>query len=499
MTSSSATRSVAPNDSRAHRRVSGLAVVASVAVLVLVGLLVTDSTPQPARDTPTLVHGARVASDCIGVGTFDGCGRVEGTRYTEVGPYPLLQYLPSIALVELGRTDEQIVRDLARISTVAFLAALVLVFMIAQRALQAGWRSVLVIVMLTGPLLWYSRNSFSEMLAATVALAFMTCVVLRAPPLLVFLSLALAATTKETAVPILLVLGLVCARDATDGWLPARRWTVALLGGAMLGFVLNSGFNFFRFGELKNVFYLDPVFATPGVEMKARYFVSLWAAPNGGLVWFWLSACLVFAAAGVVMLRQMRAPRDPKGWVPTAVVLGLVVINTVGLASWFAPFGWLAWGPRLNMPLTPAFVVAIVVVGGSALASFMGRVLRNSLGLIVVAVAIVVLAVPQVGVVWNPGAEAALATLDDACPVGANVQVDATYYFGCIQHGAWRTKPLLLWEAARTGSFSARLAEFGLAASVVSLMLIARRRFQEQRSVEPDSTANDQRSRSQVR
>ncbi|MCJ7438545.1 MAG: hypothetical protein MUP97_12400, partial [Acidimicrobiia bacterium] len=372
-----------------------------------------------------------------------------------------------------------------RLSAVAFLASLVLVYVIGRRALQLAWGYVLVVVMLTGPLLWYSRNSFAEMLATAVVLAFIACVVLRAPPLLVAASLGLAAATKETAIPFLLVLGFVCARDSEDGWLPARRWTLALLSGAAIGLVLNVGFNVFRFGELTNAFYLDPNFTTPGFELKARLFVSLWAAPNGGLLWFWMSACLVLVAAGIVMIRQLGARHDLKGWLPTAVVLGLAVVNTAGLASWYAPFGWLAWGPRLSLPLTPAFVVAVVVAGGSALAAFVGRVLRSALGFLVVAVAVVVFAIPQVAVVWNPGAEAALATLDKACPVGAVVQDDPTYYYGCIQHGAWRTKPLLLWEAARTGSLPARMAELALAIAVVSLLLLARRSL----TVGPDPPA----------
>jgi hypothetical protein len=476
MTSSNEAPSATPNASTGRRRVSGLAVVAAASVAVLIVLLLSNATQQRvSSDTLTLAHGARVAVDCVEDGSFDGCGRVSKTRFTEVGPYPLLQYLPAVALVKLGRTDDQIVHDLARLSAVAFLASLVLVYVMGRRALQIAWGYLLVVVMLTGPLLWYSRNSLGEMFATAVVLAFMACVVLRAPPVLVAVSLGLAATTKETAVPLLLVLGLVCARDAEDGWLPARRWTLALFGGAAIGMVLNVGFNVFRFGELTNALYLDPTFATPGVGLKARFFVSLWAAPNGGLLWFWMSACLVFVAGGIVMIRQLRARRDLTGWLPTAVVLGLAVVNAAGLASWYAPFGWVAWGPRLSLPLTAAFVVAIVVVGGSALSALAGRVLRSTSGFLVCAVAVVVFAVPQVGVVWNPGAEAALGTLDKACPVVPVVQIDATYYYGCIQHLAWRTKPLHLWEAARTGSLPARLAELALAVAVVSLLLMARR------------------------
>ena len=310
----------------------------------------------------------------------------------------------------------------------------------------------------------------------------MACVVLRAPPLVIAASLGLAATTKETALPFLLILGLLCARDADDGWLPARRWTLALLGGAVVGLLLNVGFNLFRFGDLTNATYLDPTSATPGIELKLRYFLSLWLAPNGGLLWYWMSACLVLVAGGIMMIRQWRWRGDLRPWLPTAVVIGLAAVNAAGLASWYAPFGWLAWGPRPSIPMTPAFVVAVAVVGGSGLVTFIGRVLKSAIGFTLVAAAVLVFAIPQVGVVWNPEAEAALATFDKACPVEAVVQNNPDYYYGCIQHGAWRVKPLLLWDSARTGSLSARMAELALAVAVVSLLLLARRSFSAQRS-----------------
>ena len=240
---------------------------------------------------------------------------------------------------------------------------------------------------------------------------------------------------------------------------------------------MNAGFNLFRFGDLTNASYLDPVFQTPGHRVEGDVLRVTVGCAEWGLLWFWMSACLVLLAAAVVVVQQMRARQGRRAWLPTGIVLGVAIANTVGLSSWFAPFGWLAWGPRLSLPLTPAVIVAVAITGGPMLTRLIGRVLTNAVGFAAVALVVVAFAIPQVGVIWNPAAEAALATLDTACPVGASVQADATYYYGCVQHGAWRTKPLVLWEAARTGAGTARLAELALAISVVSLLLIARRRL----------------------
>ena len=66
------------------------------------------------------------------------------------------------------------------------------------------------------------------------------------------------------------------------------------------------------------------------------------------------------------------------------------------------------------------------------LTRLIGRVLTNALGFAAVALVVIAFAIPQVGVIWNPAAEAALATLDTECPVGTSVQADPTYYYGCV-------------------------------------------------------------------
>src|SRR5262249_19753358 len=65
--------------------------------------------------------------------------------------------------------------------------------------------------------------------------------------------------------------------------------------------------------------------------------------------------------AGVLVLglaTLARRPRDIRRWAPPVAVAAVTAAFTGLLASWWSTFGWIAWGPRLTLPLLPALVVA---------------------------------------------------------------------------------------------------------------------------------------------
>jgi len=75
-------------------------------------------------------------------------------------------------------------------------------------------------------------------------------------------------------------------------------------------------------------------------------------------------------------------------------------------------------------------------------------------------VEIAVLAVGQVGVVWNQAAIALPTVPSESCPVlKAPWETRREYFYGCGLDAAWRTSPLALWEASRGGPRTQQLAE----------------------------------------
>jgi hypothetical protein len=445
-------------------------VVAGGAALLLVLLLVVDGTrwvELRITDSLLLVRGSHAAAHCLGHGPWTNCTMPAPAGPETVGAWPLAQYLFTVPLVAAGVADLDVLTIMAVVSALACGGMLLLVAFPLRRLLGREWAVILGVMLLTGPFLLYAFLPFGEALAAFLALAFVVAACARRPWLL-FATALLACITKETAAPFLVLLGIVCAREAADRWFPARHFVVAIVGGAALGVAANSMFNLFRFGDVTNLEYGEASSHTPGVVIPAKLAASNWFAPNVGVLWFWFLATLLIAGllvATVVLV--LRAPRDLATWLPPAVVLGVGVVFTAGLSKWYSTFGWVAWGPRLTLPMVPALVVAGIHSARAPMTAGLRWVARRLGVLFAVAGVTAVLAVAQAGVVWNGSAIQLPLVLDTPCPKLLPVdQASPDYFFGCGIHEAWRLDPLSLWESSQGGPATQQVAQ-GLAMVMV--------------------------------
>ena len=167
--------SIAAGRSHSGRRVtttSPLLVAIAVLLAAYVALVVIDAAPignVHTGDTDNLVAGTHQAIHCVRTGEFHACGLIPGSNYTTVFPYPLLQYVPAAALVAIGVGDARVVSGLARLSSLAFVACLVLaVWCLRRRPARAG----LAVAALIGSSATYQATAgFGEMLAAATVLA----------------------------------------------------------------------------------------------------------------------------------------------------------------------------------------------------------------------------------------------------------------------------------------------------------------------------------------
>ncbi|HLM17357.1 MAG TPA: hypothetical protein VK549_06015, partial [Acidimicrobiia bacterium] len=231
--------------------------VAGAAALLLVLVLMVDGTRWAEiriTDSALLVQGSHTAVDCIEAGKFSSC---------YVGGWPLAQYVVAVPLAAAGATDLTALQILAALSSLAVGGMLVLVAFPIRRLLGPEWSVVLGITLLTSPFLLYALLPFGEALATFLVLAFVVAACARRPGWLLVTAL-LAGVTKETLAPFLLVLGLVYAREAHDRWFPARGLLVPMLVGLGGAVALNSAFNVFRFGTVRNLPYTTPTSRVPG-------------------------------------------------------------------------------------------------------------------------------------------------------------------------------------------------------------------------------------------
>ena len=162
---------------------------------------------------------------------------------------------------------------------------------------------------------------------------------------------ALAGITKEFAPPVLMALGLIAIFSGQVPRTQIGKRLTAVAIGSLIAVVANASFNVLRFGVPYNQILLDPL--SPSAALRAADFLC-GARPNGGLLFFWASFVAVLVSVVVHDWRSLAA-KAPVYW-----VVCVLAALTFGLSGWWAPFGWIAWGPRLLLPWIPACLLILL-------------------------------------------------------------------------------------------------------------------------------------------
>jgi hypothetical protein len=419
--------------------------------------------PRYEGDTIAVVHGADAARACLADGPLTNC---PGVSY-----FPLFQYLPAAALGALGAGDTTILRVLAAISTLCCAAIILLAWRIVRRWAGAAAAAVVVIALAAGPLIWYARSSFGELLAAFLMLLFAEAVLSRRGAFAIAATLWLATITKETAVPFLLVLGLLVLFARGRVRMRAVRPELAgLLAGALLGFATNCLFNVFRYDSVWNEYNVQSIFRVPGYGRRAQIAVAIWTAPNGGLLEFWPLAVLLGALGLAWALARGRAAGVPR-W-PALVLLAVLAWLTAGFASWYSPFGWYAWGPRLELVWIPLLLVLATVLYPQAARSVAAWVGTSGARRLAAGLVVALAALPHVGALQPPDPLPRLFATDAACPTVPVVQTSPPdYYYSCFHHIAWGKSPVLIDAVKHLGGAAGVTFVLLLALSALAALL----------------------------
>ena len=418
-------------------RLAALAVVTGLLGIVVVWL----ARPERGGDTGPLQTGTEALARCLTA--FD---LVDCTGRGPIGPFPLLQHVPDLAGHALGLSWDERAHLLAILSAVGLVAAVAAAWVVLRRTGLPEWRWGFLLVAVSGPTLAYGNTTWGEMLGTGLLTLLVAAALLPARPALVGLAALGAGLTKETGYPFVVALGvtgLLVARRRTA--VPIRRHLVLGAAGVLLAVIAGAGLNLLRFGTPRNAYYLDPGLRTETFERFLELGAGLFLAPNGGIVLFWPLATLVVAA--LLVAPAARALRGEETWRdtwPAGAIVAVVVGLTAGLAAWWAPFGWWAWGPRLSLPWVLPLVLLSIATFGSTLTPLVARVLARIPGLVAATLLVVVAAVPHVGLLWRPD------TIGDfffraetaVCPGGGPPPTPE--YYGCLREQMWTRHPILL-------------------------------------------------------
>lgn len=381
----------------------------SYVVVIFLSLLLgfwVDNMQPPAIDSVVVAEGANEAIQCLEGGYLYNCNGQgtnisAGTDKMRVGNFPAFQYLPSVVLVLFGTTLPQTITGLTLISTLSFFGTLILMLLVCSRLNYSGFKPIFLLLIITGPVLFYANTPFGEMLATFLLMLFVTALVLKKHWLLLLFTAFLASLTKETAAPLIFLLGVVLlfayrSKKTND----ARTQFLGLFLGTAFGLLASILFNVFRFGQASNVVY-DLAYKNNLHTLNQtviNFFAELFS-PNGGLFIFWPVAVYIIIISAIIAFRKhLNDSRRIK-----LCTLGLFLVITillVGFASWPAPFGWVAWGTRLVLPWIPALVLSFIYVSRASMYDLVKPIMRNNAMFYIVAVILSILSLAQLGALW---------------------------------------------------------------------------------------------------
>jgi hypothetical protein len=418
-----------------------------LAVILRLALFVINE-PYVEGDTQLLVKSVGAIRACLSEGRFVGCNFHV--------PFPLLQYVPSIILSYPGFSESAILHFLAYLSFLAFLAAIALIFLTLKKRASMEIAVCAALIMLTGPLLWYSHSTYGEMLAAFLILAFTVGSLLRIENRYLIPLFVLAGVTKEIAFPFLLLIGcLGLLPEIVTAPRKIRGRLYGLLAGAALSVFVNGAFNYFRYGTFYGEGYLNKLFIVPTFKLQLSFFLAIWFAPNGGLLFFWPTFVLLYFSVLLLLFvgrkKKMRAAeleQEPYGrlivYLPISVVSLVLILLTAGFSRWYTPLGGAAWGPRFMLLWIPTVTLLLLYFYAQEVTTILWLILSKTSKLALVCAALVIASLPQLMVLFDPFVLARLFAQTPECPRLPMIQEDVVYYYRCIQAQMWRGNGALL-------------------------------------------------------
>jgi hypothetical protein len=452
----------------------GLALVALV-----LGVFLLDRLPIQGGDTPPLAESSRALVGCVKAGVWSNCRGVDR--------FGLQQHLVGMLFAWKGFDDKGIVTSLALVNLVVSVV-LVVLLMNSTTVTRSGRRLAL-LALLLGPSLAYSISSFGEALSVAVDCALVLALARRSRPWLVAVLAAYACTSRETAVFSVLLIGaaVLVARETrnSDGfergaevdalhrrpwWTVDRPAALGLLLGCISGVGLNVLFNLWRYGEIGNRVYDNPIFRTPGWGLKFKAAAAVWVSPGGGAFTYWFLGALLAVGVPLVALLSRDRRRIAAG---ILILLGLA-IQTAVLSAWWAPFGWYAWGPRLLLPTLAMTLVAVAAVFHRELLAASGWLRQHPWSIVVLVGLSLVSAAANLGFLIDPAGTMQWFYMPHtaACPRFPDFLAARSHYYDCA-HGVmtWRIRGSLWTFGAKLIWSRDGLLLMGCALIVVAALL----------------------------
>jgi hypothetical protein len=423
--------------------------LSAFAFLVRLSLFVIND-PYFEGDTDLLINRHLPSiRQCLSEGQLSGCAHS--------GSFPLFQNAVGLTLSYLGLPASAIFHALAYLSFLAFVGSIFLAFWTLKRTRSEPLAITAVVVMITSPLLWHSHSTFGEMAAAFLTLAFTAACILSKREWLIMLLFVLAGLTKEIAFPFLGLIGLLCLLpDIITRPLKVKKRIGVLILSGFLTLIINTAFNYFRFGTFYNASYLTELFIVPTWKLRSSFFLAIWFSPSGGISFFWTSFAFLYLSTCVALLLQSvrgkQYQRDDEHkktrlifYLPIVTISFILFTLTLGFSSWCcSPLGGAAWGPRFMIPWIPTISLLLLYFYPHEVLATLSLLLKKSFGFALTCLTLILVSIPQLAVFFGPFVLGDIFAPTPECPRLPVIQEDVGYYYRCLNDQFWPHKWSLL-------------------------------------------------------
>ena len=387
-------------------------------------------------DTIALISGSSAIKECLYNRTLISCPNVVH--------FPIFQYIPSLLLEYLGFSEISILNFFVFLNIVSFLGLIYLCYWTLKKKTNTLLATMGVLILLTSPLFWYAKSTFNEITAALVILAFTSSLILNCNLWTIVILSFLVAITKETAFPFACFIGLiwiVYSKNTRNSFTPL----FAVLLGIINGIIVNTLFNYFRYGVWFNKELLQDKFIVNSIPQKVSSFLGIWASPNGGILFYWTSffCYLFFLSSFYVIVRSKKQYKSNLQNIIFISIITFLILLTFSLANWWAPFGWVSWGPRLIIPWLPSILLLAIYFFRDLTDNMIRIVLQTKRNQLFCTGILFIASLPQVIVLIYPNMLIKLFSPDAICSEVPSLDKSDYYYF-CINHYMWTKYPVIL-------------------------------------------------------
>lgn len=217
-----------------------------------------------------------------------------------------------------------------------------------KRKVSPNEKKIFSVLLLSLPL-YYSRSTFSEIFVISLGI-FGIGFLRRRRYLEAGLFLTLFSTTRELYIGIGILLALAELSNYQFNDVKIRTKIKYVVSQALVSTSVVMLFNFYRWRTIRNPIYFSPIYFVKTPTEFMNNLLGLFFSPSGGI--------LLFAPVPLVYFIFFLRNRSQSRYTIFFLLCALT-LNIFSCAIWFAPLGWISWGPRLMIPLIFVLVFQI--------------------------------------------------------------------------------------------------------------------------------------------